>query len=134
MVDHYKNNFSSKDIQEDVPFKRDNIVYLDIPKLIILLKDGGVTSKQSARFMNVNLKVPLQQRLLNMTFCRKQSTSTKDNLYPLDAELKLNVHNSFRSRPGQILNVLYTYNLRSVSRGCNDLNPLQTRKIYGKKC
>ena len=54
MINHYKNNFSSKDMQEDVPFKRDNIVYLDIPKLIILLKDGGVTSKQSARFMNVS--------------------------------------------------------------------------------
>ena len=30
---------------------------------------------------------------------------------------KLNVHKTFRRRPGRLLNVLYMFNLRYVSRG-----------------
>ena len=36
---------------------------------------------------------------------------------PLDTRLKLNVHKSYRRRPGRLLNVLCTFNTRSVSRG-----------------
>ena len=36
---------------------------------------------------------------------------------PLDAGRKLNVHKTFRRRPGRLLNVLCTFNLRPVSRG-----------------
>ena len=37
--------------------------------------------------------------------------------FPLDTGRKLNVHQTFRRRPGRLLNVLCTFNLRPVSRG-----------------
>ena len=36
---------------------------------------------------------------------------------PVDTERKLNVHKTFRRRPGRLLNVLCTFNLRPVSTG-----------------
>ena len=36
---------------------------------------------------------------------------------PVDTGLKLKVHKSFRRRPGRLLNVLSTFNLRPVSAG-----------------
>ena len=38
-------------------------------------------------------------------------------LSPLDTGRKLNVHKTFRRRPGRLLNVLCTFNLRPVSTG-----------------
>ena len=35
--------------------------------------------------------------------------------YPVDTGRKLNVHKRFRKRPGRLLNVLCTFNLRPVS-------------------
>ena len=37
--------------------------------------------------------------------------------FPADTGRKLNVQKTFRRRPGRLLNVLYTINLRSVSTG-----------------
>ena len=37
-------------------------------------------------------------------------------LYPLDTWRKGNVHKTFRNRPGRLLNILITFNLRPVSR------------------
>ena len=36
---------------------------------------------------------------------------------PLDTGPKMNVHKTFRRRPGRLLNVLCTFNLHSMSRG-----------------
>ena len=36
---------------------------------------------------------------------------------PVDTGRKLNVHETFRRRPGRLLKVLYTFNLRPVSTG-----------------
>ena len=38
-------------------------------------------------------------------------------LIPVDTGRKLNVHKTFRRRPGRLLNVLYTFNLRPVTSG-----------------
>ena len=38
-------------------------------------------------------------------------------IIPIDTGRKLNVHKTFRRRPGRLLNVLCTFNLRSVSTG-----------------
>ena len=38
-------------------------------------------------------------------------------LFPVDTGRKLNVHKTFRRRPGRLLNVLCTINLRPVSTG-----------------
>ena len=46
-------------------------------------------------------------------------------LDPLDTGRKLNAHKTFRRRPGRLLNVLCTFNLRPVSRG--DLIPENSR-------
>ena len=41
---------------------------------------------------------------------------------PVDTGRKLNVHKTFRRRPGGLLNVLCTFNLRPVSTGsCNSV-------------
>ena len=37
--------------------------------------------------------------------------------YPVDTGRKLNVHKTFRRRPGRLLNVLCTFNLHPVSTG-----------------
>ena len=37
--------------------------------------------------------------------------------YPVDTGRKLNVHKTIRIRPGRLLNVLCTFNLRPVSTG-----------------
>ena len=39
------------------------------------------------------------------------------SMYPLDVERKVNVHETFRRRPGRLLNVLSAFNLCRVSRG-----------------
>ena len=38
-------------------------------------------------------------------------------VYPIDTGRKFNVHKTFRRRPGRLLNVLCTFNLRPVSTG-----------------
>ena len=44
---------------------------------------------------------------------------TKIQRYPVDTGGKLNVHKTFRRRPGRLLNVLCTFNLPPVSTGYN---------------
>ena len=39
------------------------------------------------------------------------------DLYPVDTGRILNIHKTFRRRPGRFLNVLCTFNLRPVSTG-----------------
>ena len=41
----------------------------------------------------------------------------KFKVLPVDTGRKLNVHKTFRRRPGRLLNVLCTFNLRPVSTG-----------------
>ena len=42
---------------------------------------------------------------------------------PLDTGHKLNVHKMFRTRPGRLLNILRTFNLRPMSRGALGYGP-----------
>ena len=43
---------------------------------------------------------------------------TQSNVFnPVDTGRKLNEHKTFRRRPGRLLNVLCTFNLRPVSMG-----------------
>ena len=37
--------------------------------------------------------------------------------HPVDTGCKLNVHQTFRRRPGRLLNILCTFNLRPMSTG-----------------
>ena len=41
----------------------------------------------------------------------------KNAFHPVDKGRKLNVHNTFTRRPGRLLKVLCTFNVRPVSRG-----------------
>ena len=45
------------------------------------------------------------------------SLQIRFTLFPIDTGHKLNVHMTFRRRPGHLLNVLCTFNLCSVSTG-----------------
>ena len=47
---------------------------------------------------------------------------SKTTIYPVDTGRKLNVHKTFRRRPGRLLNVLCTLNLRTVSTGIHKWN------------
>ena len=49
----------------------------------------------------------------------------KNSVYLLDTERKLDVHETFRKRTGRLLNVLFTFNLRPVSRGYNVFTSLK---------
>ena len=49
--------------------------------------------------------------------CSCEFFKISQNNYPVDTGRKLNVHKTFRRRPGRILNVLCTFNLRPVSTG-----------------
>ena len=42
---------------------------------------------------------------------------SRSSFLPIDTGRKLNVHKTFRRRPGRLLNVLCTFNLRPVSIG-----------------
>ena len=42
------------------------------------------------------------------------------NGFPVDTGRKLNVHKTFRRRPGRLLDVLFTFNLGPVSMGFSD--------------
>ena len=42
---------------------------------------------------------------------------SKNHWFPVDTGCKLNVHKTFRRRPGRLLNVLCIFNLRPVSTG-----------------
>ena len=84
---------------------------------------------------NVVTLVHLKQLLRNLDLCRRNVICynldhTERNvvtwipeieslkiLSPLDTGRNLNVHKTFRRRPGRLLNVLCSFNLRSVSRG-----------------
>ena len=58
---------------------------------------------------------------------------------PVDTGRKLNVYKTFRRRPGSLLNVLCTFNLRPVSMGkqlvlaLSGLNPLSLRNNKNSK-
>ena len=53
------------------------------------------------------------------------------NTNPVDTGRKLNVHKAFKRRPGCLLNVLCTFNLRPVSTGETDFKKaLLIKKPY----
>ena len=56
-------------------------------------------------FLNMSIYKPNYQFILCTSY------------FPVETGRKLNVHETFRRRPGRLLNVLYTFNLRPVSTG-----------------
>ena len=46
-----------------------------------------------------------------------RAENLSESFSPVDTGSKLNVHKTFRRRPGRLLNVLCTFNLRLVSTG-----------------
>ena len=55
-------------------------------------------------------------------------------IFPVDTGRKLNIHKTFRRRPGRLLNVLCTFNLRPVSTESLTRHGGQTflDKVYGE--
>ena len=58
--------------------------------------------------------------LLSLTLCCINSQISKTT-NPVDTGRNLNVHKTFRRRPGRLLNVLCTFNLRPVSKGKSNM-------------
>ena len=52
----------------------------------------------------------------------------KSNGIPVDTRRKLNVHKMFKRRPGRLLNVLCTFNLRPVSTGISTYSYKKKKK------
>ena len=52
-----------------------------------------------------------------LTWILRVLTKTRNDLNLIDTGRKLNVHKTFIRRPGRVLNVLCTFNLRPVSTG-----------------
>ena len=65
-------------------------------------------------YVCVSLLVLLCPICLSGCVISNQSTSKN---HPVDTGRKLNVHKTFRRRPGHLLNVLCTLNLRPVPTG-----------------
>ena len=53
----------------------------------------------------------------------------KKPVCPLDTGRNLNVHKTFRKHPGNLMNVLFTFNLRPVFRGYNVFTSLKNVAI-----
>ena len=53
---------------------------------------------------------------------------------PVDTERKLNLHKTFRRRPGRLLNVLCTFNLRPVSNGKTKIRNWEPKDCYYYLC
>ena len=50
----------------------------------------------------------------------------------VDTGRKFNVHKTFRRRPGHLLNILCTFNLRPVSTGCAFINKIIMKYVLKK--
>ena len=66
-----------------------------------------------AAFLHWTKSKPLFRSICNSFFTTYSDVQGLP--FPVDAGRKLNVHKTFRRRPGRLLNVLCTFNLRSVS-------------------
>ena len=62
-------------------------------------------------------KIPEIPCVRNKEEIATESSSVTGHHDPVDAGRKLNVHKTFRRRPGRLLNVLYTINLCTVCNG-----------------
>ena len=63
----------------------------------------------------------LEQTLYSIKIFPRQEMNKVTS--PVDTGRKLNVHKTFRRRPGRLLNVLCTFNLRPVSTGRTKYGP-----------
>ena len=54
---------------------------------------------------------------MSQNFLNKNCANTETHSFPVDTGRKLNVQKIFRRRPGRLLNVFCTFNLRPVSTG-----------------
>ena len=63
----------------------------------------------------------------------ERSSLPKTHLHPVDTGRKSNVHKTFRRRPGRLLNVLCTFNLRPVSTGKSQAKEICTFTISTQK-
>ena len=67
------------------------------------------------RLTTYSLLIYLNEQAVNVKFSKINKTDRE--IDPVDTGRKLNVHKTFRRRPGRLLNVLCTFNLRPVSTG-----------------
>ena len=65
--------------------------------------------------------------------CISYETVLGRGMFPVDTGRKLNVHKTFRRRPGRLLNVLCTFNLRPVSTGLVGLRSCKFFHISGNR-
>ena len=54
-------------------------------------------------------------------------------MFPVEIGRKLKVHKTFRSRPGRLLNILCTFNLRPVSTGLYFSKPCKNSNLWKYK-
>ena len=80
-------------------------------------KAGRGTSPPSFFYSSQAQFTPAQQNSANLMRETRSYSGRNITHYPVDTGRKLNVHKTFRRRPGRLLNVLCTFNLCPVSTG-----------------
>ena len=78
------------------------------------VKRGIQNKVKRLRWTLLRKSIKLRSKLDLWLGCQCSSAVTG---FPVDIGRKFNVHKSFRRRPGRLLNVLCTFNLRPVSTG-----------------
>ena len=85
--------------------------------ICLLLHFSNTRSSLSDVFLEKDLKIC--SKFTGEHPCRFQGLLLKYliSLIPVDARRKLNAHKTFKRRPGRVLNVLCTFNLRPMFTG-----------------
>ena len=74
----------------------------------MLMEINGKDANFNLLFPYYILSITIKDSLSNLPICL---------IYPVDTGRKLNIHKTFRKRPGHLLNVLCKFSLRPVSTG-----------------
>ena len=65
--------------------------------------------------------------ITNVSYVSLRNVVTSVHCALVDTGRKLNVHKTFRRRPGRLLNVLCTFNLRHMSTGADEFRGIGIR-------
>ena len=79
-----------------------------------------IATSLDTNILLIKTKINGLRAQLGRQMAKGKSTKSGPNtekLYPIDTGRKLNVHKTFRRRPGRLLNVLCKFSLRPVSTG-----------------
>ena len=95
------------------------VCFFTLSIVVYLFCDQNFNQKSKIGYSTdqIKTKISTQVSQNNTNSIGHKSEKILKNVFPVDTGRKLNVHKTFRRRPGRLLNVLCTFNLRFVSTG-----------------